>query len=106
MSEARQFLYRIRPTRPEMLTEGPTPAETEILEAHSAYLKDLTDRGVVYLAGRTLTTDEGSFGIVVFRADDEETARVVMNEDPAVRHGVMRCELFPYRIAFWSDPEG
>ena len=25
-----------------------------------------------------------------------------MNDDPAVKHGVMRAELFPYRVALWS----
>jgi hypothetical protein len=26
-----------------------------------------------------------------------------MGCDPAVKHGVMRAELFPYRIALWSS---
>jgi uncharacterized protein YciI len=100
-----QFLYRIRPTRPEMLSEGPTPQESEVVEAHFVYLKDLAARGVVHLAGRTLTTDENSFGIVIFRAENEDAARTIMNRDPAVQNGVMRSELFPYRIAVWSPPE-
>jgi len=54
------------------------------------------------LAGRTLNTDERSFGIVIFRADSEEAARRVMEQDPAVRNRVMRAELYPYRIALMA----
>ena len=31
MTEARQYLYRIQPTRHEMLTDGATPEEREII---------------------------------------------------------------------------
>ena len=51
-----QFLYRIQPTRAAMLTSGPTPQETEILTAHFNYLKNLTAKGVVILAGAPSTT--------------------------------------------------
>lgn len=94
-----QFLYRIQPTRAAMLTAGPTPEEQAIVGQHFNYLKDLTAKGVVILAGRTLNTDESSFGIVIFRAESEEAARAIMNGDPAVAKGVMKAALFPYRVA-------
>jgi uncharacterized protein YciI len=95
-----EFLYKIQPTRVEMLAEGPTPEEERIVDAHYNYLKELTEKGVVILAGRTLTTDARSFGIVVFRAETEEEACSIVADDPAVSGGVMRAELFPYRVAF------
>jgi uncharacterized protein len=94
-----QYLYRVQPTRPAMLTEGPTPRETESVCRHFEYLQDLTRRDIVLLAGRTLNTDPSSFGIVVFRAASEDDARALMLADPAVREGVMHAELFPFRIA-------
>ncbi len=99
MVEITHYLYRIQPTRLEMLTHGPTAAEAEIVARHFVYLQQLTEQGIVVLAGRTLTMDEHSFGIVIFRADSEEAARQVMEQDPAVHQQVMRAELFPYRIA-------
>jgi uncharacterized protein YciI len=99
MSESTQYLYKIQPTRLEMLTQGPTPEEATIVAQHFAYLKDLAEQGVVVLAGRTLNTDESTFGIVIFNANSEESARDIMNSDPAVKKGVMRAELYPYRIA-------
>jgi uncharacterized protein len=98
------YLYQLRPARPAMLREGPTAEEEKILDAHVAYLADLTGKGVVILAGRTQNTDPSSFGIVIFTADSEEAAREIMNEDPGVKRGMMRAELFPYRIAFHREP--
>ncbi len=96
---AEQYLYRIQPTRLAMLTEGPTPAEAELVSRHFAYLQQLMEQGGLILAGRTLNSDETSFGIVVFLAGSEQEARQIMENDPAVREGVMRASLFPYRIA-------
>ena len=98
-----QFCYRLQPTRPAMLAEGPTPDEERTVGEHFAYLQDLTDRGTVKLAGRTLTTGPESFGICVFEAAGEAEARQVMANDPAVRHGVMTAELYPFRIALWGE---
>ncbi|OGO20357.1 MAG: hypothetical protein A2Z14_12365 [Chloroflexi bacterium RBG_16_48_8] len=99
MIETQQFLYRIQPTRVEMLSEGSTEEEAEIVSAHFAYLKYLLEQGVLILAGRALNTDETSFGIVIFKAESMEKAREIMESDPAVCQGVMRAELYPYRIA-------
>ncbi len=96
------YLYKIQPTRPEMLTQGPTSAEEETISQHFDYLKNLTDQGVAVLVGRTLTTDERTFGIVIFEATSEELAREIMNNDPAVKQGVMRAELYPFRIALMA----
>jgi uncharacterized protein YciI len=87
-----------------MLIEGPTPEEAEITSQHFAYLKDLTGRGIVLLAGRTLNTDPSSFGIIIFYADSEDAAHAIVNNDPAVQSGVKRAELFPYRVALLAQP--
>lgn len=97
-----EFLYRIVPTRLEMLTSGPTVEEVAATQAHFAYLDAAREAGVVLGAGRTLTRDETTFGIVIFRAPDEQAARDFMEHDPAVHAGVMRGELFPFRIALWA----
>jgi uncharacterized protein YciI len=103
-----QFLYRIRPTRPAMLVEGPTEGEAEIVGQHFDYLRHLVDAGVVLMAGRTLNTDDSAFGIAVFVADSNDAAEALMRADPAVAQGVMSAELFPYRVALWSreGPQG
>ena len=85
-----------------MLTEGPTEREASVVGEHFNYLKQLVAEGMVFMAGRTLNSDERTFGIVIFEAATESAAMVVMQNDPAVKLGVMKAELFPYRIALWS----
>lgn len=105
MSDASQYLYKIQPTRPEMLSEGATDEEAEITSQHYYYLKSLMDEGVLVLAGRTLNTDSSSFGIIILNAESERAAREVMENDPAVKSGVMKAQLFPYRVALMSGAE-
>jgi len=54
MSEVTHYLYRIQPSRLEMLTQGPTPAEAEIISRHFAYLQQLTEQGAGDLGSRRL----------------------------------------------------
>ena len=51
------YLYKIQPVRPDMLTEGSTESESKTVSEHFDYLKDLTEKGTVMLAGRTQNTD-------------------------------------------------
>jgi uncharacterized protein YciI len=88
-----------------MVVEGPTDDEARVVREHFAYLEQLVPQGTVLMAGRTLNNDERTFGMVVFVAASVAEAERIVNEDPAVRGGVMRAELFPYRIALWS-PKG
>lgn len=94
-----QFLYKITPVRLNMVTEGPNDEEAVIMSRHFNYLKSLTDQGTVLLFGRTQNSDGTTFGIAVFRAESEDEARSIMNNDPAVKGGVMRAELYPYKVA-------
>lgn len=82
-----------------MVSKGPNSSEEEILARHAAYLKGLTEQGTVLVFGRTQVSDEGSFGVVIFRAKDIGEARRIMERDPAVESGIMRTELYPYRVS-------
>ena len=97
-----QYLYRVHPNRDGFLTES-TPEEDAIVGAHFHYLKDLTEQGIVLMAGRTLHTDVTSYGLVVLEADSETHARAIMENDPAVKAGVFRAELFPFSVALVSE---
>lgn len=99
----RQFLYKVHTSRPDLLTTGPTAEEAAIVQEHFDYLKGLTTKGVVILVGRALTTDENTFGLAIFRAESEGAAREIMSNDPAVKKGVMRATLFPFRVALMED---
>ncbi len=98
-----QFLYRLTPVRIEMVTAGPTPEEKAVVSEHFAHLEALMEQGVMLLVGRTQDNSPRTFGIVLFQAESEEQAREVMNNDPAVVRGIMRAELFPFRIALAGE---
>ncbi|NJN16156.1 MAG: hypothetical protein HC822_07700 [Oscillochloris sp.] len=99
MDTREEFVYVLRPTRIEMLTNGATTAEEATVAAHFQYLQELTARGTAVLVGRTTNADTDTFEIVVLRAESPEDAETIMRDDPAVRAGVMSARLFPFRIA-------
>ncbi len=98
----KEFIYRIQPTRPAMLTAGLTEHEKRVIAEHFEYLQALVAKDIVLMAGRTLTADDRTFGIVVFVSASDTEAAQLMQNDPAVKQGVMKAELFPYKVALWS----
>jgi uncharacterized protein YciI len=99
MSEMHEWLYILKVTRLEMLTEGSTEEEDRIVGEHFQHLKRLLDEGITILMGRTTNNDEDTMGLVVFRAENEAEAQRIMESDPAIRNGVMSAKLYPYRVA-------
>jgi hypothetical protein len=99
MPDMQQFITILKPTRPEMLSEGPSPFEEQTVSDHFDYLEKRVKKGIVLLAGRTLTEDEHTFGIVIFQAEDMKSAKDLAANDPAIINGVMRAEVLPFRIS-------
>jgi uncharacterized protein YciI len=93
-----EFLYRLQLVRGDMLRTGPTDSEQAVVAEHLVYLQNLNAQGVIILVGRTLTTDENTMGLTIFRAESEDAARQIMNGDPAVKKGVMTATLYPFRL--------
>jgi len=93
------YLYVLRPTRPEMISDGMTETEQNTVAAHVEHLQGLAESGVVRIAGRTLDTGKQTFELVVFMAASETEAQKLVDEDPAVRERVMTAELFSFRVA-------
>lgn len=94
-----EYIYLIHPLRHEFF-ERPTSQEDEMMEAHFEYLKQATERGEVVLAGPCL--DE-TFGVVVFRAENDLAARTFMLNDPAVKSNVMIAEIHPMKISLMNS---
>ena len=90
------FIIFLQPGRDGMV-ESPTDDEAAKVEEHFAYLKRLTDEGVVVVAGRT--TEPPFEGIVVIRTADRAAARSVMNDDPALKAGVFTGRFSAFRLA-------
>ncbi|XXM74073.1 YciI family protein [Lysinibacillus sphaericus] len=98
-----EFIYVLK-LIPHLFKEENWTAEDEnIITDHFERLKTFRDRGTVILAGRTLNEEEHAFGIVVFKAEDEDEAEEFMREDPALKNGIMTGELYPYRVALLKE---
>jgi uncharacterized protein YciI len=89
------YLYLIHPFR-DGFFENPTLEENIIMDEHFEYLTQATQAGTVLLAGPCL---DDTFGIVIFQAEDDETALAFMFHDPSVMKNVMMAELHPLRVS-------
>jgi uncharacterized protein YciI len=90
-----EYLYLIHPYRHGFF-DSPTPEEAVIMEEHFQYLQTAAEAGTVLLAGPC--TDD-TFGLVVFRAGNDDAASVFMFNDPSVKKNIMVAELHPMRVS-------
>jgi len=95
MSELPTFVYLLKPSRARLIPDA-SPGEEATLGEHFEYLQTGLSEGRLILAG---PCEDGEFGIVIFRAGTEEEALEFMEDDPAVRGGLMTAELHPFRIS-------
>lgn len=95
----KQFIYVLR-LIPRLLKESNwTESDNAVVGRHFAHLQSLLAEGKLILAGKTEGLDEQTFGIVIFEAEDLESAQKQMTLDPAVQEGIMNAQLFPYTVA-------
>ncbi len=97
------FLVILRPMRPEMLTEGPTPEEIGIVSEHFQYYTDLVATGRALLVGRTQENTAETMGLAIIAARDFDEAFAMASADPAVSSDVMSAEIRPYSLALFAD---
>lgn len=95
----REYIYVLKLIPRLYDEENWTEEDRDIVRKHFVRLKDFCDEGKVILAGKTDREYEKDFGIVIFLEENDKTAEIFMNEDPAVKYGIMTAEVFPYRIA-------
>lgn len=91
-----EWIYFIHTPR-ENFAATMTDDERAAWDVHFARLKRLLSDGVLVLAGPT--TGAVNTGIVVFEAPDEDTARRIMDEDPAIAGGFATGELRPFMVS-------
>jgi uncharacterized protein YciI len=97
MSLKNQYIYVLNLVERLLDESNWTDKENSIVDEHFNVLQNLLEQKKLILAGRTLNYDP--FGIVILEVGSEEEARSIMENDPAVRFGVMTAELYPYRVA-------
>lgn len=103
-AKRQQFAYMLR-VAPHLQDEAKwSEKDKAATSQHFERLKKATEAGQVILAGRTSEPLDKTFGIVIFEADSEAAARKFMQDDPAVKAGVMKATLHPYAVALQRKP--
>jgi uncharacterized protein YciI len=91
-----EWIYFLHPPR-ENFAATMTDDERAVWSTHFERLQRLMADGTLVLAGPTL--GRHNTGICVIEAPDEDAARRLMEEDPAVAGGYARGELRPFRVS-------
>lgn len=91
-----EWIYFIHPPRPNF-AETMTEEESAVWEVHFERYLRLLDEGTLILAGPTL--GPVNTGVFIFEAEDEASARKVMEEDPVISGGYATGELRPFRVS-------
>lgn len=78
-----------------------TASENKIVGEHFQRLLKLKEQGTIVLAGRTDYEPDNPdmMGLVIFYAANDEEAKKIMMEDPAVKNNIMLAKVHPYGIA-------
>lgn len=74
-----------------------TEADNSAVQRHFAKLQLLQTQGKLILAGRTLVKE--SMGVVILEVETEAEARKIMDDDDAVKAGIMSAEVLPFQTA-------
>jgi uncharacterized protein YciI len=91
-----EWIYFIHPPR-ENFAATMTDEEREVWGRHFERLERMLADGTLILAGPTL--GQVNTGIAVIEAADEDAARRLMEEDPAIESGIAHGELRPFRAS-------
>src|SRR5689334_6818700 len=95
----KQFIYVLHLVPRLYENKNWTKEDNAVLERHFTRFQQAIKSGQLILAGRTKETGDKTFGIAIFQAPDEATARKFMEEDPAIAGGLMTAELHPFAVA-------
>jgi len=99
------FIYQLKLAPRYRKEANWTEQARQIISTHFNYLKENCDAGNVLLAGRTNLSieDENNAGLCIFKVESADAARSFMDNDPAVKNGVMTAQLFPFSLAMLSN---
>jgi uncharacterized protein YciI len=100
-----EFAYVVRPAFDRAFLARATNDEREVVTEHGEWLEARYADGRVVFAGRC---HDGPFGLVVLDAGNQEEARQLMEQDPSIRAGVQRADLYPFKtfLAREQGPPG
>jgi len=85
------WFMRLIPPRPDF-DKTLSASEEKVMVDHFAYWKDLYAKGICIFGGPVLDP-KGVYGVMAFKAANEDEARALVAADPSVKAGVNKCEV-------------
>lgn len=73
-------------------------ADRAVAQRHFEYVSHGFREGTFCFVGRSI--EPSPIGVGVLEAADEDAARRVMENDPAVKEGIMTARLVPFKVIF------
>lgn len=98
-NKPKQFIYVLRLVPRLYADSAWTREDNMAISRHFVRFQHAVETGELILTGRTSEPGDKTFGIAIFQAKDEESARKFMESDPAVVAGLMTAELHPFAVA-------
>lgn len=83
--EKKFYFLKLNPPRPDF-AQSLSSNEKKVMDEHSAYWKDLLQKGICLIYGPVLDT-KGVYGIGVVEVENEEQLNALIANDPADKLG-------------------
>jgi uncharacterized protein YciI len=80
--------------------ENMTVEEKRIMSEHFDYLRDLTEKKKVIVAGPVF---DPVFGLIILRVDSRDEAIAIMDDEPSVKQGVHTYNMQPMRVSLQCE---
>jgi uncharacterized protein YciI len=90
---SKHFICMMRPG-PNILSKQ----HDDLINQHCEYLQKLYEEDIVIFAGPSWEEGEDNFAVVVFESDSKESARAIMNGNPAVLAEVLTSNVTEFEI--------
>jgi uncharacterized protein len=90
------FFVKLIAPRPTFAMDM-TPEERLLMQEHVRYTRDGFDAGKVLIYGPVMAPT-GAFGVAVFEVGDVEEVRQFLENDPTVRAGLNKFEIYAMRL--------
>jgi uncharacterized protein YciI len=99
--QPKQFFVQLFGTR-DGWPENMSTTEEEVMLEHFEYLKDLTNKHKVLMAGPCFAP---VFGLVILQSDSEEEAITIMEKEPSVVSGIHTYKMQPMWVSLMAGNE-
>jgi uncharacterized protein len=90
------YFFKLIPPRPTF-PQDITDEEKVLMSEHGVYFQQQFDAGKLLLYGPVMAPG-GAFGVGILEVADEAEAREFGKNDPSVRAGLNRWEIYPMRV--------